>query len=184
MRFFCSTAAAGFILHELLLSVSCLPECHFKSDACAKYKEHQIVTKVWRETVRTPNYPSSLHRSLHESHILLSRPSLSPCLRACLSLYPCQTNVALWPHSSTVSEEQLVSIRSPFRSVCAHAHIHTLTHTKKEWGGLLSLAHCSVEGVIESFDQNIGGAVRRPVLAVVTALCLSIRLGWSSSRSG
>ena len=63
-----------------------------------------------------------------------------------------------------------------------HTHTHILTHTKKEWGGLLSLAHRSVKGVIESFDQNIGGAVKRPVLAVVTALCLSIRLGWSSSR--
>lgn len=34
------------------------------------------------------------------------------------------------------------------------------------------MAHCSVEGVIESFDQNIGGAVERPVLAMVADLCV------------
>lgn len=61
---------------------------------------------------------------------------------------------------------------------CAHSHT-----PQKERGGLFSLAHRSVEGVIESFDQNIGGAVERPALDVVSALCLSITLGWSSSRS-
>ena len=100
--------------------------------------------------------------------------SLSLSLCKCLSLYPCQTNVALWPRSSTVSVEQLVSIRSPFRSLCArartltlvcartHTHTHTHRHTKKEWGGLLSLAHRSVDGVIESFDQNIWWSSEAP----------------------
>lgn len=91
-------------------------------------------------------------------------PSLS-FISVCLSL---------WPHCSTVSVEQLGSVRSPF-SLPLH------THTITEWGRLLSLARCSVEVVIESFDQNIGGAVKGPVLAHAAALCLSIRLGWSSS---
>lgn len=68
-----------------------------------------------------------------------------------------------------------------FRSTHTLAHAHS--HSKKERGGLLSLALRSAEGVIESFDQNIDGAVKRPALAAVAALCLSIRLGWSSSRS-
>ena len=136
----------------------------------AEYKKkHQIVPKVWSETASPP--PSSLHDSLHGPHIPLSCAlslslslSLSSCLCKCLSLYPCQTNVALWPRSSTVSVEQLVSIRSPFRSLYARARTRTLahTHTKKEWGGLLSLAHRSVDGVIESFDQNIWWSSEAP----------------------
>lgn len=53
-------------------------------------------------------------------------------------------------------------------------HTHTL---QKEWDALLSLASCSVQEVIESFEENIGGAVKRTALALVTALCISIRPG-------
>lgn len=137
-------------------------------------QKHEIVTTVWRETI-TANSLS---------------PSSLKTLNLCMSLTFCTSLtvfMALWPRSSTVSVEQLVSIWSPFGSLCGYAHTHTRTHspthTREEWGALLSLAHRSVDGVIESFNQNIGGAVKHLVLAVVTALRLSIRLGWSSCRS-
>lgn len=42
------------------------------------------------------------------------------------------------------------------------------------------MALCSAERVIESFDQNIGGAAKQLVLAAVPAPRLSIRLDWTS----
>lgn len=60
-------------------------------------KKHQIVTRVKREAVRSSAWDS--HSFIHPSH---------------LPFYPCQTIVALWPHSSVISVEQLVSIRTPF----------------------------------------------------------------------
>lgn len=137
----------------------------WKVDSSEEYKKYQIVTKVWRKTI-TACFPVYIKAQF-------SAPIAFFYL--CLPLTPSiHTNVALWPHCSTVSVEQLGSVRSPF-SLPPH------THTITEWGRLLSLARCSVEVVIESFDQNIGGAVKRPVLAHAAALCLSIRLGWSSS---
>lgn len=130
---YCCYGDDGFIFHAFSLSASCLPVCH----CLTKYKKHQIVTKVWRETIRVPYSPSSLDQTQTLCRSLtffnLSHVSHSLCLRFCLclctwlSLYPQQANVAVWPHSSTISVEQLVSIRSPFRSICACARIHSRT---------------------------------------------------------
>lgn len=148
----------------------------YKSDACASTKT------------------STSHQSLESKHQNPPLPLLFMSLTFFYLSLPVSVYVPRSIHVRLMWRSGLVPALSPWNSwfqlgpllgpyVHVHMYTHTHAHTGKEWGGLLSLAQRSVEGVIESFDQNIGGAVKRPALAVVTALCLSIRLGWSSSRS-
>lgn len=80
--------------HNLPLSQSCLSHQLW---SLSKVQKNQIVTTENRERGRCSAWDS--YSFIHPSR---------------LSFYPCQTILALWPHSSTISAEQLVSIRTPF----------------------------------------------------------------------
>lgn len=114
MMSFRSAAAAGFILHDLPLSVSCLSLQVWC--LCKVQKASNCHQSVERNSQK-----SYSHDSAWASHSFIPPPPPPPS--PCLSLYPCQTSVTLWPHSSTVSVEQLVSIRPPVLGP------HTLAHT-------------------------------------------------------
>lgn len=87
----------------------------WKAHSSPEYKKYQIVTKVWRKTITAACFP-----------IYIKAQSSAPVafFYLCLPLTPSiHTNVALWPHCSTVSMEQLGSVRSPF-SLPPHTHTH------------------------------------------------------------
>lgn len=172
MMSFCSAAAGGFILHDLPLSVSCLSLQVWR--LCKVQKASNCHQSLERNSQK-----SYSHDSAWASHSFIPPPPPHlPVSRSILVRL-------VWRSGFIPALSQWNSwfqlgppVLGP--QTLAHTHTHTL---KKEWAGLLSLAPRSVEGVIESFDQNIGGAVKHPALAAVTALCLSIRLGWSDSLS-
>lgn len=184
-RFLFPTAAAdgddGFTFHTLLLSVSCLPVCHHMT-RLQREKNIKSSPKSGQKQSE-PLTPTLLYIKQQLSagtlHSFISPPSLSA------SVYISSIHVRqMWGSGLVPTPSQWNSWfqLGPLLGPYVHVHAHTLTHAENEWGSLLSLAQRSVERVIESLDQNISGAGRCPALAVVTALCLSIRLGWSGSR--
>lgn len=115
MSFCCAAAAAGvFILHDLPLSASCLSLQSTKSIKLSPKREGERVRESESEA----------------SFCTQPGTHISPLLSVSRSSR--WSSVMLWPHSSTVSVEQLVSIR-PLLSL-VHTQTHARTYTLKNSG--------------------------------------------------
>lgn len=110
-------------------------------------QKHQFQTKTWKKLsqILSPFCLCILHVS-HSAQIKLMWSS---------GLIPAPSQWNSW--------FQLDPVLGP----SAHSFVHTLAHIVTHFTDLsclLSLAHCSVKEVMESFDQNIAGPLKYPKL--------------------
>lgn len=156
-----------------ILSARYLPVCH-----CLTLLQVQKTSNCHQSLERNNQSPSTPPFSLDQTQTLCMSLTF---FHISLSLYMTLHLFTIGKYGGLASFQHHLSGTAGFNQVpplgpYVHVHICTRAHL----GGCF-LAQRSVEQVIESLDQNISGAVKRPALAVVTALFLSIRLGWTSS---